>query len=102
MNKTLTPALGGSWTGRVRDWLADAPAPVFALYGGLMAFGAYFAMYAFRRPFTVASYPDAARGVVQYKIALLIIQLLGYALSKVAGVKVISETPPHRRAVGIL
>ena len=33
---------------------------VFALYGGLMAFGAYFAMYAFRKPFTVASFADAA------------------------------------------
>ena len=24
---------------RLRGWLASAPAPVFALYGGLMAFG---------------------------------------------------------------
>lgn len=85
-----------------RRWLAAAPAPVFALYGGLMAFGAYFAMYAFRKPFTVASYAAAAPVLVQYKIALVIAQVFGYALSKVAGVKVISETPPHRRAVGIL
>ena len=94
----------GAWPvmERLRDWLARAPAPVFALYGGLMAFGAYFAMYAFRKPFTVAGYADAAPVVVQYKIALVIIQLLGYALSKVAGVKFISETPPHRRALGIL
>jgi hypothetical protein len=85
-----------------RRWLARAPAPVFALYGGLMAFGAYFAMYAFRKPFTVASFADAAPVLVQYKIALVIAQVFGYALSKVAGIKVISETPPHRRAVGIL
>jgi hypothetical protein len=75
---------------------------VFALYGGLMAFGAYFAMYAFRKPFTVASFADAAPWIVDYKIALVIAQVLGYALSKVAGVKVISETPPHRRAAAIL
>lgn len=87
---------------RVRGWLARAPAPVFALYGGSMAFGAYFAMYAFRKPFSVASYADAAPVVVQYKIALVIIQVLGYALSKVAGVKFISETPPERRAIAIL
>jgi hypothetical protein len=87
---------------RPRRWLANAPAPVFALYGGTMAFGAYFAMYAFRKPFTVASYADAAPVLVQYKIALVIVQVLGYALSKIAGVKIISETPPHRRAVGIL
>jgi hypothetical protein len=85
-----------------RRWLARAPAPVFALYGGLMAFGVYFAMYAFRKPFTVASFADAAPFLVDYKIALVIAQVLGYALSKVAGVKVISETPPQHRAVAIL
>ncbi|MGA0600983.1 DUF5690 family protein [Caulobacter sp. KR2-114] len=83
-------------------WLARAPAPVFAAYAGSMAFGAYFAMYAFRKPFTVASFAAAAPFVVQYKIALVIAQVLGYALSKIAGVKVISETPPHRRALGIV
>lgn len=88
---------------RMRDWLARAPAPVFALYAGSMAFGAYFAMYAYRKPFTVASYASAAPlGMVQFKIALVIVQVLGYALSKVAGVKVISEMPPQRRAVAIL
>jgi len=87
---------------RLRGWLARAPAPVFALYGGLMAFGAYFAMYAYRKPFTVAHYADAAPFVVDYKIALVIAQVCGYALSKILGVKLISETPPHRRAGAIL
>ncbi len=87
---------------RFRAWLAQAPAPVFALYGGLMAFGAYFAMYAFRKPFTVADFAHAAPVVVEYKIALVIVQVLGYALSKVIGIKVISEMPPRRRASAIL
>ena len=95
---TAAPAL----MERARAWLASAPAPVFALYGGTMAFGAYFAMYAFRKPFTVASYADAAPVLVDYKIALVIAQVFGYALSKVAGVKLVSETPPHRRAAAIL
>jgi hypothetical protein len=87
---------------RPRAWLASAPAPVFALWGGLMAFGAYFAMYAFRKPFAVASYADAAPFLVQYKVALVIAQVAGYALSKVAGVKVVSETRPGQRALRIL
>ena len=87
---------------RLRAWLARAPAPVFALYGGLMAFGAYFAMYGFRRPFTVASFADAAPVLVEYKIALVIAQVFGYALSKVAGIKLVSEMPPQRRAAAIL
>jgi len=87
---------------RLRAWLARAPAPVFALYGGLMAFGAYFAMYGFRRPFTVASFTDVAPVLVEYKIALVIAQVFGYALSKVAGIKLVSEMPPQRRATAIL
>jgi len=87
---------------RVRAWLARAPAPLFTIYGGLMAFGAYFAMYGFRRPFAVASYADAAPVLVQFKIALVIAQVFGYALSKVAGIKLVSELPPQRRAAAIL
>jgi hypothetical protein len=87
---------------RLRGWLSRLPAPVFTLYGGLMAFGAYFAMYGFRRPFTVASFTDAAPVLVEYKIALVIAQVFGYALSKVAGIKLVSEMPPQRRAAAIL
>ena len=96
------PASPPALVERIRTWLANAPQPVFALYAGLMAFGAYFAMYAFRKPFTVASYAGVAPVLVDYKTALVIAQVFGYALSKIAGVKVISETPPHRRAAAIL
>ncbi|MGA9659034.1 MAG: DUF5690 family protein, partial [Asticcacaulis sp.] len=87
-------------------WLSTAPPFVFALYGGLVAFGAYFAMYAYRKPFAVASYADiSALGfnfTVDYKIALVITQVFGYALSKVIGVKFISELPGRYRALAIL
>jgi hypothetical protein len=99
---TVAAASNPSLADVLRRWIARAPAPVFALYGGLMAFGAYFAMYAYRKPFTVASFASAAPFIVQFKIALVISQLIGYALSKVAGIKVISEMPPQRRALGIL
>ncbi len=87
---------------RPRAWLARAPAPVFALYGGLMAFGAYFAMYAFRKPFAAASYAEAPSLIVQFKVALVIAQVFGYAISKAAGIKVVSELAPERRAFAIL
>jgi hypothetical protein len=87
---------------RLRNWLSRLPAPLFTLYAGLMAFGAYFAMYGFRRPFSVASFADAAPVLVEYKIALVIAQVFGYALSKVAGIKLVSEMPPQRRAAAIL
>ncbi|HZZ86966.1 MAG TPA: DUF5690 family protein [Caulobacteraceae bacterium] len=100
----MSPAGRPAWPliAGFRSWLSRAPDLVFSLYGGLMAFGAYFAMYAFRKPFTVASHAGAAPLLVKYKIALVIAQVFGYALSKVAGIKVISEMPPGRRAVAIV
>ena len=60
---------------------------------GLAAFGAYSAMYAFRKPFTAATFdvvPDWPYDV-DYKTVLLIAQVLGYALSKLIGIRVIAE-----------
>ncbi len=74
----------------------------FGLYAGLMAFGVYFAMYAFRKPFTVGDFGGLTVWGVDYKILLVIAQVVGYALSKMIGVKIIAELPAHRRVLGIL
>lgn len=77
----------------------------FTLFlGGLAAFSAYFAMYAFRKPFAVATYADVAdwHFAVDYKTALLIAQVAGYALSKLIGVRVISEAGREGRARMVL
>lgn len=69
----------------------------FILRASLASFGTYFCMYAFRKPFAVASYSDLDFWGVDYKIWLIIAQILGYTLSKFAGIKIISEMPSHRR-----
>ena len=77
---------------------------LFVAYAGLAAFSAYFAMYAFRKPFTAATF-SAVEGwdfTIDFKIVIVIAQLLGYALSKLIGVKFVSEMPPARRAAAIL
>ncbi len=63
------------------------------LLGGLAAFSAYFAVYAFRKPFAAATFDNVAgwHAAIDYKTALLIAQVVGYALSKILGVRVISE-----------
>ncbi|MFN3229933.1 MAG: DUF5690 family protein [Asticcacaulis sp.] len=96
--------LPSSPQGLITRWLAKAPMWVFTLYAGAMAFGAYFAMYAYRKPFSAASYGTVPGWdfVLDFKIALVIAQVFGYALSKIIGVKVISELPAHRRALAIL
>lgn len=90
--------------GAVTRYLASAPPWAFALYGGLASFAVYFAMFGYRKPFTAAAYahPDGWPFAIDFKIVLVIAQVAGYATAKVIGVKVISETPPGRRAISIL
>jgi hypothetical protein len=46
--------------------------------------------------------PIPKHGGGGYKTSLVIVQVLGYTLSKFLGIKVIAEMSPHRRAAGIL
>ena len=88
----------------LRRGLARANPIAFTAVAGMAGFCAYFSMYAFRKPFSAATY-DAVPGwhfALDYKIALVLAQVAGYALSKLIGVKVISEIAPARRAAAIL
>lgn len=68
----------------------------------IAAFGTYFCMYAFRKPFTAAGFADYEWGGIGYKTLLVTTQVLGYTLSKFIGIKVIAEMNPARRAAAIL
>ena len=76
---------------------------LFVLSAAIAAFSTYFCMYAFRKPFAVASY-EQADGVfgLDFKSALIIAQVLGYALSKFIGIRVIAEMTAANRAKAIL
>ncbi len=78
------------------------PSLVFVLHASLAAFGTYFCMYAFRKPFSVATFDGVAFWGVDYKILLVIAQVLGYALSKFVGIKVISELKPDQRLLYLI
>jgi hypothetical protein len=82
--------------------LRNAPAVLFAAYVIAAAFGTYFCMYAFRKPFTAATFEGITLFGVGYKTVLVVTQVLGYTLSKFIGIKVISEMPPGRRVAAIL
>ena len=66
-------------------------------YAMTMAFGTYFCMYAYRKPFTVATFEGMEMWGVDYKILLIISQVLGYMLSKFFGIKIISELKKDNR-----
>jgi hypothetical protein len=57
-------------------------------------------MYAFRKPFAAAKFEGAyfLGSGVALKTAIVISQILGYALSKFVGIKVCSEAKPGQRA----
>lgn len=59
----------------------------FVLHASLAAFGTYFCMYAFRKPFSVATFEGMVFFGINYKILLVIAQVLGYALSKFVGIQ---------------
>jgi MFS family permease len=74
----------------------------FVLNASLAAFGAYFCMYAFRKPFSVATFEGLEVFHIDYKILLIIAQVLGYVISKFIGIKVISELKANQRIFYLL
>src|SRR5882757_4140406 len=89
---------------KLTETLERANPVVFTIFAGLAGFAAYFSMYAFRKPFSVALFTDVPgwHFALDYKIALVLAQVLGYAVSKLIGVKLIAEITPNKRAVAIL
>lgn len=84
---------GGRASGRDLFWTFWAMAA---------AFGCYFCMYGFRKPFTAGAFAETTLGGLSFKTVLVTAQVAGYALSKFIGIKVIAEMPAHRRAASLL
>ncbi len=72
------------------DWL-------FVLWAGGMALLSYSLVYALRKPFTAAEFAGLQVMGMDYKIAVSIIQLIGYVTAKMLGIKFISELRPEGR-----
>ncbi|MGB3144084.1 MAG: DUF5690 family protein [Maribacter sp.] len=68
------------------------------LNGAFASFGLYFCMYAFRKPFSVATFEGLYVWGIDYKILLILAQVIGYMLSKFIGIKVVSGLHPKNRA----
>ena len=68
-----------------------------------LAFGTYFCMYAFRKPFAAGSYHGEGLSILgvhlELKTILVISQIIGYAISKYAGIRICSETKRSYRAI---
>jgi hypothetical protein len=87
-----------------RRYLERCSPLIFSVIAGTAAFSAYFAMYAFRKPFAAATYPMVTGWSfsIDFKIALVLAQVAGYACSKMVGIKFISELDPKHRSVTLI
>jgi len=73
--------------------------PAWAL---IAAFGTYFCMYGYRKPYTAATYADTEYWGLTYKFGLIIAQTTGYVLAKWIGIKFVSEIKPRQRIGAII
>lgn len=63
----------------------------------IVAFLAYTSVYAYRKPFTVATYDNLVFVGIKYQTLLIICQGLGYMLSKFFGIRFIAEMGRYGR-----
>lgn len=86
----------------IRKRLENAPPAVLPIFAAIAAFCTYSCMYAFRKPFTAATFDGLTYAGVQLKILLVIAQLIGYTLSKFLGIRIVSEMKHKHRATSII
>jgi hypothetical protein len=68
----------------------------------IAAFFTYLCFYPFRRAYTAATYEDLYYWGIHYKILIITAQVLGFAISKGIGVKIVSEMETKDRAKNLL
>ncbi len=86
----------------IKQWLEKQPQWVFVVYVIVASFSTYACMYAFRKPFAVATFEGEHFLGIDEKIWFITAQVAGYTLSKFIGIKVVSEMKSGQRATGIL
>lgn len=86
----------------LRAKVAKWPYALLSVMAGIAAFGAYTSMYAFRKAFVAGTFTGYQYFHVDFKVWLIIAQIIGYALSKFYGIRFISEITGAKRGVTIL
>jgi len=83
---------------RVSRW----PAIAITLLASLAAFSCYTSMYAFRKAFAAGTFEHLTYLHIDYKVWLVLTQMIGYTLSKFYGIRFIAESSSNKRAVYII
>ena len=76
----------------ITNWLTRQPQWLVTLYAIVPAFSSYLCMYAYRKPFTALTYPGVPSVAgMEFKTLAVVLQLIGYAGSKLLATKLSSE-----------
>jgi hypothetical protein len=89
-------------TRQLKAQVTKWPYWLISVLAALAAFGAYTSMYAFRKAFAAGTYPGQQFLHVDYKVWLVIAQIVGYTLSKFYGIRFIAEVKGTKRGLTIL
>ncbi len=69
---------------------------------GIASFAVYVGMYFIRKPITALDYQSDEISGINFKVAVIVAQILGYTLSKFIGIRTVSATTVERRSVMIV
>lgn len=95
--RTIIPEKKSSLTA----WFESLHPFWFTLVISFTAFGLYTCVYAFRKSFAAATFSGQTLLGIDFKVWLVVAQVIGYAISKFVGIKIISELPASGRKHGI-
>lgn len=87
---------------KLRAKVAKWPYGLVSVFAAIASFGAYTCMYAFRKAYSAGTFTGQQYFHIDYKVWLVIAQIIGYTMSKFYGIKFISELKPGQRAKSIL
>ena len=86
----------------LKRYLSRSPIYVLALYASVLIFFVYTCAYAFRKPFTVGLYSGETLWGFDIKILYVLFEIIGYALSKFIGVRLLPGMKSHQRIYYII
>ena len=89
-------------TQKIRLITAKWPYGLMSVMAAIASFGTYSCMYAYRKAFSAGTFSGLQYLHVDYKVWLVIAQLIGYTLSKFVGIRFIAEVDGRNRARYIL
>lgn len=90
------------FTGKLKAQVARLPYAAISVLAAVSAFGAYTSMYAFRKAFAAGTFHGEQFLHIDYKVWLVIAQIVGYTVSKFYGIRFIAEIKGTKRGLTIL